>query len=253
MSGLKDAVESRGGKFDSSFRAEANIWEKSGAVRGSVWKVGDAHGEGTELLGGAVTAKGELHGGHIEAAGTAAVGADLKAGTLHATARGTVEKHLIGLEGTLESKKYGNDLLQGQTSVRGTAYIGAEVDGFATIGINKDHVGVGAGIDAFAGAKAGVAIHQSVGVAGERVGAAGGRLEVYNGVGVQANASAGYDRKSGKFKLSAGLGASLGWGVGVHGNVEIDVKGTVQAAKNIYNGTTKAVGNAFDRAGKWFW
>jgi LysM repeat protein len=214
-------------KVQKDWTASATLIAVTDKASASVAKLGDMKGPGVEILGGGVTAKGQIHALHAGAEGTASLGFDLKKKTIKADLSGRVEAHLLGAEGELKSKKYGNDVIHGQTTVKGKAFVGADASGNASLNIGKSGVKVGAGVEAFAGAKASAEIAQTVGIAGHDIGTVGAKGEVYAGIGVKAKGEIGFE--NGRFKTSVELGAALGVGAGVKLNIDIDVVGTAKA------------------------
>jgi LysM repeat protein len=239
-------------KVSADWSANATIASRSATVKDSVWKAGDIDGEGVKLGDTNITAKGEVHALHAQATGSAAIGVDIKKGTIKGDVSGKVEAHLVGAEGKVSTGQYGNNVIHGQTDVSGKAFVGAEASGNVTVNIDprKGDVKVGAGVDAFAGAKASATVKQTVGVAGHDVGSVGATGEVYAGVGVKAKAEAGFE--DGKFKATVELGAALGVGAGVKLNVDVDVVGTAKAARDTavaaYNGAKNLASSALDKA-----
>jgi len=225
----KDVADESAGasKVKKDWSANATLFAVEEKGSASVAKLGDMKGPGVDILGGGVNAKGEIHALHVEGEAAAAVGFDIKKKTFKADLSAKGEAHLVGAEGELSSQRYGNDVIHGQTTVKGKAFVGAEASGNATLAIGKEGVKVGAGVDAFAGAKASAEIEQTVGVAGHDIGRVGAKGEVYAGIGVKAKGEIGFEK--GRFKTSVELGAALGVGAGVKINIDVDVVGTAKA------------------------
>jgi LysM repeat protein len=232
-------------KVQKDWSANATLFAVTDKASASVAKLGDMKGPGVDILGGGVTAKGEIHALHVGAEGTASVGFDIKKKTFKADLSGKAEAHLLGAEGELKSKKYGNDVIHGQTTVKGKAFVGADASGNAALTIGKSGVKVGAGVEAFAGAKASAEITQTVGIAGHDVGTVGAKGEVYAGIGVKAKGDIGFE--NGRFKTSVELGAALGVGAGVKLSIDVDVVGSAKAVA----ATATAAADGIARGAAW--
>jgi len=194
---------------------------------------------------------GEIYAGRLRGTGTLGASADLNTLTLKADAGVRAEAHLLGVQGSAK-RKFGTDAVNTTTSVWTNAYVGAEAGAKAGVNFNprSGDVGVSAGLDAFAGAKAKGVVRQSLGLAGENIGRAGVSGEAWAGIGASANASAGFE--DGKLKLGASVGAALGLGGKVGFSVEVDVIGTgraiaktASAAADIATDAGKSVAKAF--------
>jgi hypothetical protein len=174
---------------------------------------------------------GEVYAGRLRGTTTLGASADLNTMTLKVDAGLRAEAHLLGVQAS-GKRKFGSDAINTTTTVSGNAYVGAEAGAKAGVNFNprSGDVGVSAGLDAFAGAKAKGVVRQSLGLAGENIGRAGVSGEAWAGIGASANASAGFE--DGKFKLSGSLGAALGLGGKVGFSVEVDVVGTGRAITN---------------------
>ena len=132
------------------------------------------------------------------------VGASVANGQLQAGASGIAYLAQASANGSVE---YGVAALQGEAK----AFAGAEAS--AKVGFGKD--GLHAGAEAFAGAKATGSV--SADVAGVGAGVTG---EAWAGVGAEANVDLGM--KDGKFTIGGELGAGLGVGGKVGGNITVD-------------------------------
>lgn len=242
---VADESKKAGSKVQKDWTANATLFTVQEKGSASVAKLGDMKGPGVDILGGGVNAKGELHALHVAGEATASVGFDLKKKTFKTDLSAKAEAHLVGAEGELKSQRYGNDVIHGQTTVKGKAFVGAEATGNATLNIGKEGVKVGAGIDAFAGAKASAEIQQTVGFAGHDIGSVGAKGEVYAGIGVKAKGEIGFE--NGRFKTSVELGAALGVGAGIKLNVDVDVVGTAKAVAK----TATAAADGLARGANW--
>ncbi|AZQ36558.1 hypothetical protein EJ357_26515 [Streptomyces cyaneochromogenes] len=167
--------------------AEAEAW-KAEAEGESEWAGGRAAGKaGVQVLSAQATAAASFAEGRMQ------VGASAAANLVAGSAEGGWESGPVALGG------------------KASASVGAEASAKASVG--RD--GVHAGFDGFAGAKAGVEGHADVGGIG-----AGGSAEVRAGIGATATFDAGM--KDGKFVIGGELGATLGIGGNVSGQVEVD-------------------------------
>lgn len=198
------------------------------------WAAGNMRGEGRDLLGGAVKGHAGVHALGYDYKATADVGVDVLKKSVVAGAAWKSEAHLVAAQAKATSS-YGNQVAHGETTVHGKAFVGAELNGEAKVSLSTKGVTAKGGIDAFAGAKAGVTVTQTVGVAGHDVGSVTGKGEVYAGVGIKAKGEASYER--GHLKLSGELGAALGIGAGVKVSIDVDVVGS---AKAVVAGATAA-------------
>ncbi|MBI3182729.1 MAG: LysM peptidoglycan-binding domain-containing protein [Myxococcales bacterium] len=214
----KDVADEAGKKprVDLGISAHATLLARSAAVSASV-----ASASGTTQLGNLGTASGQARVLYAGASGSAAVGVDLKKLTLKGDLSGRAEAHLADAEGTLKSTVYGNQVIHGQTQVSGRAFVGAEATGNATVSLGRDGVRVGAGVDAFVGAKASAEVKQTLGLGGHDVASVGARGEVYAGLGVKAQANVGF--QGGRANVDINLGAAVGVGAGVRLNFDVDV------------------------------
>ncbi|GAA4066106.1 putative T7SS-secreted protein [Streptomyces shaanxiensis] len=175
---------------------ETKLWERSAEAEAlkseaegeSQWGVGKAAGKaGVQVLSA---------GG--------AVGASFADGRMQAGASASANLVAGSAEGSWEAGPYA-------VSGKASASIGAEASAKASVG--KD--GVHAGFDAFVGGKAGGEVHTDVAGIG-----IGGKAEVSYGLGGTATFDAGM--KDGKFVIGGELGATVGVGGSVGGQVEID-------------------------------
>lgn len=172
------------------------LWERS--AEAEAWKA-EAEGE-TEWLGGKAAGKAGVQ--VLSAQGT--VGASFGEGRLQAGLGGSANLVAGSAEGSYEA---------GMASFSGKASGSVGAEGSLNASVGKD--GLHAGFDGFVGAKAGVEGHADVGGIG-----AGGSAEVRAGIGATATFDAGM--KDGKFVIGGELGATLGIGGNVSGQVEID-------------------------------
>ena len=181
---------------------------------------------------GGVDLTGAIYAGRLGGMTNANATVDLNSATVKANAGVPGEAHLVGVSASA-NRRIGTDALNTTSSVKGDAFVGA--DAGANVGVDfsprSGSAGVSAGLDAFAGAKAKGKVRQSLGVAGENIGAVGVSGEAWAGIGASANATAGFE--DGKFKLSASVGAALGVGGKVGFDVEVDVVGTAKAAVQV--------------------
>jgi len=214
----------------------------------------------TELPGG-VKAKGEVHAGKLWGYGMASAAVDLKTAEVTAGVAGKVEARALGAEGSLATKTLGDDkVVSIKGSAFGKAYVGADLAGDAGLRVNAKEgtAVVGAGVEAFAGAKAAVFARPTLTIAGENISSYSGvSAEAYAGIGFKAKAEAGIEK--GRLKAKFELGAALGVGVGVGVSIDINLVGVAKVgkkaavavanrAKTAYAGATKAVGSAVDSA-----
>lgn len=175
---------------------ETKLWERSAGAE--AWK-SEAEGE-TEWMGGKVGGKAGVQ--VLSAEGT--VGASFTEGRLQAGASASANLVAGSAEGSFENGPFA-------ASGKASASIGAEASANAAVG--KD--GVHAGAHAFVGGKAGVEGHTDIAGIG-----VGGKAEVSYGLGGTATFDAGM--KDGKFVIGGELGATVGVGGSVGGQVEID-------------------------------
>ncbi|MFH1812122.1 MAG: LysM domain-containing protein [Pseudomonadota bacterium] len=245
----KDVSDEAGGnkpRVDKDWTAHATVASVQVSGEAQVWKA-----EGEKKLAEGVTAKGQVQALHVGGVGSASVGVDLKKGTVKADVSGRVEAQLIGAEGSIKA-----DTALGTTTVKGKAFVGAEATGNVTVNFDprKGDVKLGAGVDAFAGAKASAEVNQSVKIGGHNIGSVGAKGEVYAGIGVKAKADVGFE--GGKLKGSIELGAALGVGAGIKINVDVDVVGTAKAAydvgKKAVNAVADTASNAYNGAKNFF-
>lgn len=189
--------------------------------------------------------QGELYAGRLRGVTTMGASLDLNSMTAKVNTSARAEAHIIGTT-VSANRRLGSDALNTTTSVYGNAYVGAEAGAKGAVNFSPrtGDVGVSAGLDAFAGAKAKGRVRQSFGAAGENLGAVAVRGEAWAGIGASADASAGFE--DGKFKLSGSVGAALGVGGKVGFDLEIDVVGTAKAATKV---GTEMVGAASEFAG----
>jgi hypothetical protein len=213
-----------------TFSKEKDAFSKSGAYNGknvqgqySV-KLGELSAKGSGSIStknGALIAKGEL---------------DARAALLDAQASGHVKL--------------------GSVEANGSAYafVGAKAhaDGSLTIDPKNGVYAAQVGGEAFVGAKAGVSGDVKLG----KFGSVGGTAEAWAGVGAQFRAQVGY--KDGKFSARVDIGAALGIGFKLGFNVNIDVKGIVNKAKEIIakpveviKNVGKSIGNAIKKLKFW--
>ena len=161
--------------------------------------------------------------------GSGSVG--FKDGALTAKGQVGAQATLVDLEGHLHlgNKDYGLD-------AKGSAFVGVKANAHGELVIDPKN-GIYAarvGGEAFAGARAGAEANVNLG----KFGSVGGRAEAWAGVGVAFHAEAGF--KDGRFKARFDIGAALGIGFKLGFNVDINVKGIVDAVKAPF----KAIGSA---------
>lgn len=95
------------------------------------------------------------------------------------------------------------------------AFVGAR--GAANVGASLK--GLSAGVEVFAGARAGLEQRLALAAGGTELLGAGVRFEAWAGAGAKAEVKAGYDAETGEVGLGAEAGAAVGVGAGVSGNV----------------------------------
>lgn len=194
-----------------------------------------------------VQMRGDVHVGSLQGMARATTGYDARRKELVAEASVRGEAHLVGAQGEIKSGVYGNSVIQGQTTIRGKAYVGAEAGGFASVGIGKSGVMARGGVDAFAGAKVRLDLKQSIGIGGQQVARVGAKAEGWAGVGFKAKAEVGF--KDGKLRLGGELGAALGIGGALRFDIEVDVVGTAKAIGKGLKTAGNAVASGFKKVG----
>lgn len=252
-------VTDEAGKKKASMQTSANITvaSKYGKVETSAWESEKAQGT---IAGGNIGYQGQVKVLNAKAEGTASFGADIKQGTIKGDLSGHAEANLVKLEGELKTKPYGNQYIGGQTSVKGKVYVGAEVNGNATVAFDprKGTVMASAGVDAFVGAKASFEFNQRLKVGGMDLGGVGVKAEAYAGAGIKANAKVGLE--DGHLKGSFEVGAALGIGAGVKVNFDVNIAEPIKKVGEVAGKVggavadgAKAVGNAVADGAKGVW
>lgn len=215
-----------------SFSKGVAAWEKAGS--------------GT-ALGGKAQGQYDIKVGELSAKGQGSIG--LKDGAF--VAQGSAEATAALLNARASGRFQYGPL---QASGEGYAFVGAQakVNGNLTIDPKKGIYGASVGGEAFVGAKAGVSGEVNLG----KFGGVGGRAEAWAGIGAQFKADIGY--KNGKFQARVDIGAALGIGFKLGFNVNIDVKGIVDKAKEVLSKPIevvkdigKSIGNAIKKLKFW--
>jgi hypothetical protein len=173
-------------------------------------------------------------------------------GSLGSVQAGAIESFVFE-EGALNAKVSGsagaylaqgsyNGLLLG-VSVAASAYLGANVSGDAALTYDpkQGELGVRAGGKAFFGAKAEASVTKEVEIFDgvKALGTVHG--SVSSGVGISANAEAGFSK--GHFKMDYELGLTIGLGAEIGGSVDLDVQG---AAEKIVDSGMDIVNRLFE-------
>ncbi len=130
----------------------------------------------------------------------------------------------------------------------GHAYIGAKANAAGDLTIDPIHgkYNLSAGVDAFAGARAGVSGNVSLG----QYGGVHAGAEAWAGVGATAKASVGLE--NGRFKAHFELGAALGIGFKLSFGVDINFKKIGDALKNIVTKPLQVVKDIGSKVGSFF-
>jgi len=216
--------------FLTNLLGKLPAWEKKGEFQAGTAQV--VHEGKFNALGG--LAKGEGRISFLEATvhGSGSVG--FKDGALTAKGQVGASATLVDLEGHLHlgNKDYGLD-------AKGSAFVGVKANAHGELVIDPKN-GIYAarvGGEAFAGARAGAEANVNLG----KFGSVGGRAEAWAGVGVAFHAEAGF--KDGRFKARFDIGAALGIGFKLGFNVDINVKGIVDAVKAPFKAIGSAVSN----------
>lgn len=181
------------------------------------------------------SAEGELSSGDFTASGDA----EASLGTQASAAAGITDS---GLEANASARAGLHAGASGEASY-GPATVGANADGFAgaeagaSASLGSDGLNLGA--EGFAGARASADAHADVAGVG-----AGANAEAWAGAGAEADLDVGYD--DGKITLGGHVGAALGVGGSVGGEITIDPGEVVDTASD----AAQAVGDtASDVAG----
>lgn len=202
-------------------------WEKKGEFQVGTAQV--VHEGNFSGLGGLAQGQGRISFMEAAVHGSGSVG--FKNGALTAKGQVGAQATLVDLEGRvrLGNGQYGLD-------AAGSAFVGVKANAHGELVIDPKN-GIYAarvGGEAFAGARAGAEANVNLG----KFGSVGGRAEAWAGVGVAFHAEAGF--KNGRFKARFDIGAALGIGFKFGFNVDLNVRGIVDAVKAPF----KAIGNA---------
>lgn len=181
---------------DKALGLSADLGSVSGDAK--VWGA-EASGHGS-ALGGDVSGRASFDTLGVEGS----AGAGIEDSRLQAQASAKAYLAQGSAEGKYEAGVF-------ETSGKATGFVGAEANAAASVGKDGAH----AGGEAFAGAKATAEGHASVAGVG-----VGGSAEGWAGIGAEAHADAGM--KDGKLVIGADVGAALGVGGHLGGQVEID-------------------------------
>lgn len=198
-----------------SFSKDVALWQKNGSFN---------------ALGGLAQGEGHVSVGELYANGNGSI--SFKNGALNAQGDLHAGATLLDAEGHVHIGK-GDYYLD----AKGQAYVGAKADAHGELTIDPAH-GVFAakgGVDAFAGARAGVEGTANLG----KFGSVGGSATAQAGIGVTAKGGIGY--KDGKLQVGFELGAALGIGFKVGFHADINVKGIVDTVKNAISKPVEAV------------
>ncbi len=182
-----------------------------------------------ELPGG-IAGSGNVYAGGLEGIAGANVGVDLKNGDVNAGAFAKGGAHLVGARGSIGGE-WGSDQHAVGAKLLGRAFVGSEVGANAGVTLNprSGTAKIGAGVDAFAGAKASATFRPSVRLLGEDISTHSGITgEVYAGLGAKAKGDIGFE--NGRFRANVEVGAALGVGAGVKLAVDVNVVGVARAA-----------------------
>ncbi|MBF94633.1 MAG: hypothetical protein CMH58_05665 [Myxococcales bacterium] len=193
-----------------------------------------------EIPGG-ISGSGNVYAGGLEAITGANVGIDLKNGDVTAGGFAKAGAHLVGARGSIGGE-WGTDQQAVGAKLLGNAFVGAEAGANAGVTLNprSGTAKIGAGVDAFAGAKASATFRPNLRLMGEDISTHSGITgEVYAGVGAKAKADIGFDE--GRFKANVEIGAALGVGAGVKLSVDVNVVGVAKAAGKAATQASEAV------------
>ncbi|MBB3663500.1 MULTISPECIES: putative T7SS-secreted protein [Prauserella salsuginis group] len=193
-----DRYQQHGHQFDTPERRGPNV-DVTVAQSTASYDLVKAQASGATQLGDA-TASGSA---------SAKIGAD-------ASAAGGFTRD--GLKGTVKASAGATAEAKGQVNYgaaevggSGKAFAGAEAQGTAELGAD----GLKAGANAFAGARAEGEVHADVGGVG-----AGAKGEAWAGIGAEADVQVGMD--DGKFVVGGEVGAALGVGGKLGGEITVD-------------------------------
>lgn len=200
-----------------------DIIENNASVKAKLYQV-----EGTAWDASAVNwdplAKNENHSLSVRAIGSEAKGSaqaevDLKNGKFEVGANGSVSAYLLNAEYRYEN---------GPVSAGASVFVGAEADAQvnAYLDWRKGTVGAEMGGEAFAGGK----IEGDVALGRDGVGTAKVNGGVTYGIGAEFSAEMKFD--GGKVKVDYDIGATLGLGVDLGFEAEIDIQGMATSAFN---------------------
>lgn len=217
--------EDKDKKWHDDWSANATLYNVGVGARTNL---AEAKGE-VELPGG-IKGKGSVYAGGLEAMAGGNVGVDLKSGDVNVGGFAKTGAHLVGARGSIGGE-WGSDQHAVGTKLLGRAFVGSELGANAGVTLNPRNgtAKLGAGLDAFAGAKASATLRPNIRFMGEDISSYSGVTgEVYAGIGAKAKGDIGFEK--GRFKASVELGAALGVGAGVKLNLDVNVVGTARAA-----------------------
>ncbi len=243
--------------FLTNLLGKLPAWEMKGEFQAGTAQV--VHEGSFKGLGGMAQGQGRISFLEATVHGSGSVG--FKDGALTAKGQVGASATLVDMEGKIRlgNGEYGLD-------ASGSAFVGVKANAHGELVIDPKN-GIYAarvGGEAFAGARAGAEANVNLG----KFGSVGGRAEAWAGVGVAFHAEAGF--KNGRFKARFDIGAALGIGFKLGFNVDINVKGIVDAVKapfkaigsavsgavksvtNAVSGAVKSVGNAVKSVGNFF-
>ncbi|MET8471995.1 putative T7SS-secreted protein [Streptomyces sp. NPDC006422] len=200
-----------------SASGDAKAWEAAAEGRG-------------EALGGDVAGRASFSALGVE--GSAGVG--VEDGRLQAQASGKAYLAQATAEGKYEAGLF-------EAAGKAQAFAGADASAKASVGLDGAHLGG----EAFAGAKASAEGHASVAGVG-----VGGTAEGWAGAGVSAHVDAGME--DGKLVIGADVGAAIGVGGKLGGQVEVDPGKVVDAVGDGVDAVKDWGGGVADTVDSWF-
>ncbi|RZQ64503.1 putative T7SS-secreted protein [Amycolatopsis suaedae] len=199
--------------------------------------------EGKAFVGGQASVAGEMRHGEFAASGSAGVKGGAEATVSAEIGTDGVRADAGASVGVTAETKGEVSLGPGELGASGEAFAGAEAEG----NVSLDERGLHAGVEAFAGAKAEGEVHADVGGIG-----AGLTGEAWAGVGAEANVDFGFD-ENGTFTIGGEVGAGLGVGGKVGGEITIDPAKVMETAQGagaaISDGAAKMADFGKDLAG----
>jgi hypothetical protein len=203
--------------IDGSFEKSVAAWKKEGSFGGP----------------GSI-AQGSYRVSALEAAVRGNGSVSFEGGVLTAKGELQAQATLIDAAANFQAK-LGPLYAEGQ----GHLYAGAKANaqGELTIDPAKGIYRAQAGVDAFAGARAGVSGSVSLG----KYGGASGSAEAWAGVGFKAQASASLE--NGRLKARFEIGAALGLGFKLGFGIDINFKGIADGIKNLFKKPFDAIKN----------